>query len=364
MAENRIVEDALKLIEGRINLENSKHYYLIRTDQGRNYDQFAQSNYVALNYTNHPIEYLRQIVREYPTPDVRVQKIKEKLLDMHRQGTINLASRNGEEMEGSTLTRTAKQIYIVTYGIKQGDIVIIPDKDSHRIRIGRVTDEHLAMDIADFSYARHVEWIKEIPKSRLDPCLYKALGANQAVCDITKYAEYIERNYTSYFSVADTYYYVLTVNTSNVSAWDLTESISELLKIAQKFSDENNLNLDLRSSVNFSINLNSPGKFSFASSMAVAVLIMASATALFGGDIKYDQFNASTDGAFKTIVDCIIEYRQQDQELRHMDELFQRCSNSLELKSVEDINNAVDEEENEAEPELDENQIEDVHSEL
>lgn len=346
MVENNIIADALQLIEQNLRF-NSKHYYLIRTDHGRNYNQFAENNFVALNYTNHPIDYLSEIIRNYLDPNERVKKIREKLLDLHQRQVINLASRNGEMMEGRTLTLTANQIYTVSYGMQRGDIVIIPDKDSHRIRIGRVTDDFLATDIEVFSYARHVDWIKEIPKSKLDPCLYRALGANQAVCDISKYAEIIERNCTSYFSVNDTYYYVLTVNTHNVSAMQLTGTIYSLLQVVQQISDNFNLGLNIED-VNFSINVNSPGKFSFASSAAAAILIMATSTALFGGDIRYDEFETSTGGVFRTLVDYIIDYRQCNNEY-DLNNQFRRALDSLELKSVEDINNAVDEAEGDIE---------------
>lgn len=353
MAENNMIADALKLIEEKLSF-NSKHYYLIRTDQGRNYNQFADNNFVALNYTNHPIGYLSEIIRNYTDSNDRVKKIREKLLDFDQHDIINLTSRNGERMEGGTLTLTANQIYTVAYGIQNGDIVIIPDKNSHRIRIGRITDDCLASDIEAFSYARHVQWIKEIPKSRLDPCLYRALGANQAVCDVTKYAEIIERNYTSYFSVKDTYFYVLTVNTPNVSAMQLTGTIYSLLQIAQSISNDFNLGIDIEA-VNFTINVNSPGKFSFASSAAAAILIMATSSSIFGGDIRYDEFETSTDGAFNTLVNYINEYRRCSQALSHKDQLFQRALNSLEIKAVEDINNAVDEVEVELEEEVDGN---------
>ena len=90
MVENNIIADALQLIEQNLRF-NSKHYYLIRTDHGRNYNQFAENNFVALNYTNHPIDYLSEIIRNYLDPNERVKKIREKLLDLHQRQVINLA---------------------------------------------------------------------------------------------------------------------------------------------------------------------------------------------------------------------------------------------------------------------------------
>ena len=72
---------------------------------------------------------------------------------------------------------------------------------------------------------------------------------------------------------------------------------------------------------------------------------MAVAVALFGGRISYDNFEASTNGGFKTLVECVNEYLNQNQKREQNAALFERYINSLDLQSVENINNMVDEEE-------------------
>lgn len=72
---------------------------------------------------------------------------------------------------------------------------------------------------------------------------------------------------------------------------------------------------------------------------------MAVAVALFGGRISYENFEASTDGGFSTLVRCVNDYLNQDQNREQREQLFERYINSLDLQSVENINNMVDEEE-------------------
>lgn len=231
--------------------------------------------------------------------------------------------------------------------MKVGDIVIIPDFGANHLRIGRITDEQLTPDPdlnEHFTLSRHVEWIKEIRKFRLDPCLYKALGAHQAICDITKYAEYIERNYNSYFVVGNKFHYVLTVNAEEISAYQLTKTIHDLLDTVREISDGYGLEINVED-IQFSINVNSPGKFGFVTTAKNAALIMAVAVALFGGRISYESFEASTDGGFRTLVNCINDYLDSNQERAQNAELFERYINSLDLQSVENINNMVDDEE-------------------
>lgn len=151
-------------------------------------------------------------------------------------------------------------------------------------------------------------------------------------------------HYNSYFVVDDKFYYVLTVNAESISAYKLTSIISNLLDTVQKISDSEGLGIDVED-IQFSINVNSPGKFSFVTTAKNAALIMAVAVALFGGRISYENFEASTDGGFSSLVECVNEFLDQDQEREQREQLFERYINSLDLQSVENINNMVDEEE-------------------
>lgn len=339
------IQVALQLIEERVSHAHSKHYWMVRTDDGRNYPAFVENSFVAINVFDCPTAFLHSIVNEYGTVSVRKQKIREQLQQLHDDGTINIANRNGD-VESSSLSRLANQIYSLCFGMQKGDIVVIPDARSNRLCIGRIMDEQLSDNRimnGHFTLVRSVEWIKEIRKSQLDPCLYKALGAHQAICDISRYAEYIERNYNSYFVVDDKFYYVLTVNAESISAYKLTSIINNLLKTVQKISDSERLGIDVED-IQFSINVNSPGKFCFVTTAKNAALIMAVAVALFGGRISYENFEASTDGGFSTLVECVNEILNQDQERERREQIFERYINSLDLQSVENINNMCDEE--------------------
>lgn len=348
MEDNNIAE-ALQLIEERIAHENTKRYWLVRTDDGRNYNAFAEGGYVALSLRNYPSAFIHDIVHDYVADNLRTEQIRAHLLQLYREGRIPLQGNNGEVLSGASLTRLANQIYALTYGISQDDIVIIPDRGADRLRIGRILDDHLYFNEQinrSFSYYRRVEWIKEIKKNRLDPCLYKALGAHQAVCDITDYAEYIERNINSYFVVKDQYHYVLTVNSEQIGAYGLSYTIFKLLDEVKNISETYQLGINIED-VHFSINVNSPGKFSFVTTARNAALIMAVATALFGGRIHYQNFEISTDGAFRCIVDCVNEYLDQDQARAARARAVDQYLESLDLRSVEEINNMVDEAEEE-----------------
>lgn len=344
---NEQLVTALEQIAERINIVNNKNYWMIRTDNGANYDTFVEGGFVALNLRNYPTQFIAQFEREYPNVSDRVFHIKQKLIELNREGIINIPIPENMQAFSSNIGRLANQISTISYTIKREDIVLIPDRGANRIKIGRVTDDSIAsMDNRNniFSFSRSVEWIKEIKKYRLDPCLYKALGAHQAICDISKYSEYIERNYNSYFAVNDTFHYVLAVNAENISAWKLTNMVYDILNCVKTISEENGLGINIED-INFTINVNSPGKFSFLTTVRNAVLIMAVVAALSGGSIRYSEFEIATNGVFRTLVECINTWKNAQQEREQKARIFDAMMNSLELQSVEASNEAFDEEE-------------------
>lgn len=189
MVENSFTT-ALEEISALVETNNTKQYWMVRTDDGSNYDAFADGGFVALNLRDYPTQFLFEIEQNHPNVNERFPYIKQALIESYRNGLISLNCIEGDSAFNSNIGRLAKQISALAYSMKKGDIVLIPDRGANRIKIGKVIDDGLVLDSNhNFSFSRNVEWLKEIYKSRLDPCLYKALGAHQAICNITKYSE-------------------------------------------------------------------------------------------------------------------------------------------------------------------------------
>lgn len=340
---NEQLSQALNLVLERIKVESAKKYWMVRTDDGANYESFSEGSFVALNLCDYPTQFLSQLEHDYPDVSTRIPHIKSSLIEFHESGLINLNYKHDQSFS-SNVGRLAKQITAMAYFIKRGDIVLIPDHGANRIKIGKVVDDGLLIDNdynKRFSYARKVDWLMEINKKRLDPCLYKALGAHQAICDITKYSEYIERNYNSFFNINEKFHYVLAVNAENISAWKLSNMVYEILNSVKSISEENNLGINVED-INFTINVNSPGKFSFVTTARSAMLIMAVVTALSGGTIKYRDLEATTDGAFQTLVECVNAWKDGQQAREQKALLFDMNMRSLEMQAVEAANEAYD----------------------
>lgn len=346
---NELLISALDQIAECVEVKNTKHYWMVRTDDGANYNTFSENGFVALNLRDYPIQFLTKLEHDYPKMSTRIPHIKKSLIELHKSGKINLNYIEKDKSSNANVGRLAGQIATMAYTIKKGDIVLIPDHGANRIKIGKIADDGLYLEenhTKHFSYARKVEWLKEINKKRLDPCLYKALGAHQAICDITKYSEYIERNYNSFFTIDDKFHYALAVNAENISAWKLSNMVYDILNTVKTISDENNLGINVEE-INFTINVNSPGKFSFVTTAKNAAFIMGVVAALSGGTIKYGDFEATTNGAFNNLVECINTWKDAQQEREHKARIFDHCMKSLEMQAVEASNEAYEVEEQE-----------------
>lgn len=323
---------------------NDKSYWMVRTDDGTNYPTFSEKNIVALNVRNVSIGYIQDLYKQNNDKKECVPLIKSYLLREHEAGRICLSYDVDSKGYLTNVGRLASQIYTMAFEMHFGDIVLIPSHGASELKIGRIANADLIVDDAlnkRFSIARRVEWLKTISKKRLDPCLYKALGAHQAVSNISDYSEYIERNYHSYFTIDNKMHYVLTVNNDTIGAVNLSKYILGILETAQEISKSCGLQLNM-DDVEFTINVNSPGKFSFISSVKTSILVIAVATAIGGGTLQYHNLEISTNGAFGTLVKGINTLLDANEQRREQKEMFNKCMQSLELQSVEDWSSQLD----------------------
>jgi predicted Mrr-cat superfamily restriction endonuclease len=337
---------SLETLVASLESVNSKKYWMIRTDDGANYDIFSEYNFVALNLREFPTAFISEASRNYPHPHERIVFLKQSLRHLYEQRSDLFSFKNDSSYFQSNMTRLANQIDRVVFQIHQGDIILIPSRGASLIKIGKVVDEHLITEPTlnrGFAFARKIQWLKTISKKKLDPSLYRALGAHQAVSDITPYAEFIERNYNSYFVVNDISHYVLTLNSPKIGALAFTESIYRSLETLRTFSETYNLGIDVEN-INLSISLNSPGKIDFHSTARNAVMIMAVVSALCGGTLRYGELEISNNGVFQQIVSAVNNYLDSSEERRQKKEIFNQQMRSLEAQSVESWNSTIDNE--------------------
>jgi hypothetical protein len=200
-----------KIIENIPVIKDDINYWLIKTSNGKYYQQFIKDHLIKLyNFTN-----LNEIG-----------------------------------------TKKAPQMNQFINVMKENDIVIIPSHLKKYISIGVITSKF------ENQY-RHVSWIKEISFTDLDSKCHKYFFKDETIICLNDVASYLERLIYALYLKNDKYYFSIKVNQkSNI----LFKSIYGLYRLF--LDDENDDNLEIK------INLQSPGIIEFISKNLEVIIVI------------------------------------------------------------------------------------------
>lgn len=341
MRDNReTIKELLDRIVNEVDMVPRRDYWMVRTDRGRNYDPFLQHGIVALRMPYVSTAFASQLVHANMGEVETMSRIKTHFSDLINNPANANQPLLKEIDDPSTLSKRASQLYSFCLKMNSGDIVLIPSSDSSYISMGVVDgDEMLVNDKLneDYPIARKVKWINQISKTRLEPGLYRAIGNHQAMTNISKYAESLERNYGSCFLMDDVCHYVITFNSEQISADKFFGLGQTLLQTLQKLSNKYDLQIDVRD-INLTMNLNSPGRIDFKSNILIAVLMMAILSSCSGGDMTYDNVLHGAKESFTELVQKVYDFFGADGENAQMCHAISDYLNGMDAQAVEKFN--------------------------
>lgn len=339
MQQNNLRELLDQLVQSS-QLVPAREYWLVRTNNGSYYDSFLNHGIVALKMPYADGGFITRLRNENLADSAAVTYVKDHFLSIIN----NPDNANNPVLEElrtpTTLSNRASQLYMFCSKMKSGDIILIPSEGATQISIGIVEGDDMFNDEAiarQYPIARRVRWVNQIPKYRLEPGLYRALGAHQAMANITKYAESLERNFGSCFMIDGVCHYVLTINSAEVSAEQFFGMGQTLLQTLSRLSTMYDLGINVQD-INLSMNLNSPGKVDFKSTLAIAFLIMAILTACSDGQLEYEGLTQFPTDIFNSLVELVSQPFREDQEITQMGDSIQNYLNGMDAQSVEKWN--------------------------
>jgi restriction system protein len=307
-----------------------KKYWLIRTEGGEYFESFRNFNYIALGYDEilySKIFDLKKTSKNEEDFRIKLKAHIDTILPERATGLI------------------ASQLTKFIYEVKKGDLVIVPSENSTYISIGQVNDSNL-MEVSDLMIDRtdcpyrkrkSVKWIKTIDKKSTDLLLYRALQSHQAITDISKHANIIERSIGDFYKLDDETNLIINVQReTNVPAPDLLFFGSDLLKFTRDFIEFYDLDFDI-SDIEIKINVNSKGKTQFLSKNGRLILLLGVifvGTCGGGLKVKWEGFDLdlSTDG----IISKVIDYQNNYHDRKVVDE-FLKARDTLEIANNEDL---------------------------
>lgn len=320
------------LVDKIISVSNKRNYWLIRTQAGIRYPLFTDKGYVSIGHKEVSLSFLNENKKAYPNASKQLlDAIKEKVREYHI----------ADHYDKRTISLIASQIAKFAYGIQKGDIIIIPSSNSDDICFGII--ESGDWMLADYSslgdpsvLKKSVRWIKEIPRRRLDPYLYKMFLAHQAVNKVNDYAEIIERSINDLFILDEEAHIVINVESYKIAAKDLFGLGQQLLDLVDKVAEE--FDFDISSSdFQVSININSPGKIDIKSKIKKATLVLGAILFVCGGGYETsDGTKISTEG-LPGVIRAIDDFLNHKQDRKIKEEIFVAYKDSLQIKQPEDL---------------------------
>lgn len=339
MVENNL-RKLLENLAENVNLQPERDYWMVRTSNGDHYVPFLQRGVVALQLPYITNDFISSI-RNNNADNVALQTIQNHMRSIVENPQHPLRGLAGELLESSIVVGTrAKQLFSFCFKMKAGDMVLIPDEGASYISIGIISDDYPVLDediTQTYPVVRKVRWVNQIPKNRLEPGLYRALGAHQALANISKYSEYLERNYGSCFMIGDACHYVLAINSEQVSADQFFGMGDTLMKTLKKLSGQYDLGINTED-IHLSMNLNSPGKVDFIANKTIALLIMALLTACSNGNINFNDMQQIPQQEFNNLVDMVKQPIQQEDDIKELTDSLVDYLNGTDAQAVEQYN--------------------------
>ena len=320
------------LVGEMISVSNNRNYWLIRTQAGALYPLFTDKGYVSIGHSEVSLSFLDDIRNTYQNASKKLlDAIKEKVTKYHM----------GDRYDKRTISLIASQIAKFAYEVKKGDVVIIPSINSNDIYFGVIeTGNWIYKDYSSFGDSsvlkKSVRWIKEIPRRRLDPYLYKMFLAHQAVNNVNDYAEVIERSINDLFILDEEAHIVINVESYHIAAKDLFGLGQLLLDWVDKVSTEFDFGIS-SSDFQISININSPGKIDIKSKIKNATLVLGAILLICGGGYETsDGTKISTEG-LPGVIRAIDDFLNHQQDRNLKEDIFVTYKDSLQIKQPEDL---------------------------
>lgn len=266
-------------------VDDTRHYWFIRTQGGSYFDEFFLDNFVAIGHEDVPC------VPE----DKRTDQLIDRLKEAHPQ-----------------TTRVLNQVYRFCKEIHKGDIVIIPSAASAHFAFGYITDdeayqeelneEDLAEGKCPYTRRRKTHWIQGISKDRVDSKLYTFFRNQQALSQVDTYSDFIERAIHPLYIKNDTAHFTLSIRTpDSPNAFDIPTYMCGILTMAQELAEELKISTtDFSTNIKSRTNVQSAGLIELLGDPAFVALISVVAVALFGGTVKFNFSNDRKTGEMKT----------------------------------------------------------------
>jgi restriction system protein len=248
------------------NLEIDKDYWFIRTSKGKNFEAFTTGGFIGIGWN-----YITaQDLRDRTEAEIRT---KIALNERNNRGELyDSASTKGK----SKITQIYNKIRKFE-ALKEGDLVVIPSRNSEYLSFGFISDTEIYNDFADldcdFFKRRRISWIITKGLFELDPIFYKIIFSMHAISSLNGYASYIDKVVSHIFVKGDRSHLVMDIRKQEDINMDALMGLMASMKdLTSEINTEFQLGEDLSNS-SVKLNVQSPGAIEFIYNHGRTILI-------------------------------------------------------------------------------------------
>lgn len=298
------------------NLDTNINYWLVRTSDGDNYDEFVADNFIAIGWNE--ISDL-DLIRDSATDENMREQLKKIITETLKQND----EKDNKKQAGLILSYMDKFVNVM----KINDIVLIPSKGSNLIEFGIIESDPYIYnkklfnpedDECNFVKRRKVKWIHREKRNHLDPYLYRLLYRHNAISDANDYAHNIDRTINKFYVKENKAHFILEVRReSDIFLNEMADLMSNTLKIIDDFNEAMGTSYD-KKKIQMQINVQSPGFLEIFGNIETIFIVAGTYAAIFGAKIKVPGFEFDTDGLIEKIrrfIETNQHYRLENKKL-------------------------------------------------
>lgn len=334
-------------------IKESRNYWMVRTNSGDYYDDFSLHQYIAIAWDAITLSILNT-----QEPD------KIKLIIESSEKATPTSTDFDDEADGTTkgkITSIFNKLHRFVFEIKEGDIVLIPNKNSERILIAEVIgpayedsnyierylSESPDTEILPCPYykRRKIKGLKVISKSSMDIYLAKGFNCQHALSSLNEYSSYIDRTiYPIYTKGNETHSTIHAGHPNGLSLKELSLLINYLDQSIEDISKQCEIDYDT-DQIGVKLNFHSPGLieligYGASAGIAISIVMFALNNLINGGTFKLSCKREKTglDFTIESQSDGIKGSIRKDRELDLKEkEVYIQLAKDLDIKSPEII---------------------------
>ena len=305
-------DEISNLVDQLVKIKPQKQYWFIRTMGGSYYPDFLANDFVAIGYDEIKAEEIAYAYSQPKSQNALAIIIRDHYKDHKKPKYIG------------------NQLLDFSYGMAQGDVVIIPSENSDLLSFGEIQDErpYLGSKTTNverpcpFLKRRKVKWLKrDVRLIMLDPQFYRIRFVHRALTKVDAYSEgFIDRELYPLFLKENQGHLAINVRTEEpIKFNDFYLAWAELFSLTEEFGETEGIIID-RDDFDIRVNVQSPGTVEFITQSILAIVMMALVLSfVIGADFVFKskitgQIDIKTQGLLKRLGDFMA--KNEDRKLR------------------------------------------------